>query len=909
MLKKLLCLILIIMSVFALAACSDIFGQGGSEPDNGGGGNEQGNNKPDYSKLVYNRIVYSDESLRKDTTDSDKFSLDDLRLLMLDVTSPVSISNTADSAAVAGEIVFGDTDRDITAKAKAKLEAELAKSSKYDTGYIIYVEAPYVAVYWMHKDMAQLAMTTFINKCVDEGKLIFAEGIAHTELYSKREFELDKYWIALEATGLDENIITSLRNIFDYFDGTKLAGWCANLYDPAIEGDDSMGGFYYSRSARDTAGYLPDIESTSQLLGLLVSNKAFINYGNSRDKAIPDHIKRQIVAFAQDMQSAEDGYFYHRQWAQGRENLNTDRYGRDLGNATGVITSFSFDTDGDGVAETQRPLWCAPNGTKCALHYGTKESCTFSKSVSYYTSEFETNVTTSLVSSVSSSVAKVTESNVTSVVSQHPDYSSRAAFSAWLEEYNKNIKTNSGNAHNLAAIQSEITAHGYIDVVLDHLDRVQAELFEEQTKAGIEPTGLWQTDINYRLVWGMLKYATFYNHSTLGRAINPKYIPYIVKSCAKVTALPPDGNYYMNDIYNQWTSIQGLVNNVSKYNPDYLDTIYELVRENASVLIDNTLSKMEPMAMTDGSISYHSSGISMTTIYGTSICMGVREGDVNAVALATGLYGAIYTCLGYKSYMVPIFSPDDGELFISELLASQPIDKATVSTSTYDFEDGTISNTITFTSTTGATLEVADDPTGEVNKTIYLATGSSTTSGDTIAFKPASHGSSCYIFETDIYVDSKTDSNYLFQCDIGNKYMIAIFKSGNNVIIKDMPSKSHQNYGQTLATFPVDEWHKLRVEFYAAGESTNELEKPAAKIWIDGELQTFTNLDGQKVTYSQNYFGSDTNASVVSNYSKVTLYAMKVPKIYMYFDNCFVSSDDKVFDAEDDAVSDYRDNL
>ena len=39
--------------------------------------------------------------------------------------------------------------------------------------------------------------------------------------------------------------------------------WFANLWD------DGIGGFYYSNSARDNEGFLPDIESTSQALGNL----------------------------------------------------------------------------------------------------------------------------------------------------------------------------------------------------------------------------------------------------------------------------------------------------------------------------------------------------------------------------------------------------------------------------------------------------------------------------------------------------------------------------------------------------------------------------------------------------------------------------------------------------------------
>lgn len=897
MLKRILIVDLVILTLCALMSCEGLFGTP-SGPDN----QKPGGNTQEPQNVTYNKIVYSDESLRKNTADPDKYSLDDVRVEMLDIINPVSLGNTSASAASTGEIVFGDTDREITGKAKVQLESEIAKSTKKDTGYIIYCDGKSVAVYWQHPDMAQIAMTAFVRECVKDGQLIFEDGTAYSELYVKREFEQEKYWLALEATGLDENIIDSLRDVHAYFDGHGLAGWCANLYDPVV------GGFYYSRSARDTEGYLPDIESTSQLLSTLVSNKAFINYGNNRSNAIPDEIKRKIVAFAQSLQSAEDGYFYHPQWPQGRENLNTDRYGRDLGNGTSVITSFTFDNDGDGIPETQRPLWCAPNGSKCAKHYGTDDKCSFSKVTSYYTSSFDASVTTTLTTSVSAAVSSISSSSVKPVVSSHPDYSSRAAFSAWLEEYNKNIKTNSGNAHNLSAIASEIAAHGYTDIVLDHLDRVQAELFEEQQQEGIEPTGLWQTDINYRLVWGMLKYGTFYNDKTNGRAIDPKYIPYIVKSCAKVTALPPDGNYYMNDIYNQWTSVSNLITNVKNHNPDYLPTIYELVRESASELIDNSLKKIEPMAMEDGSIAYHSTGITMTTIYGTPIAMGVREGDVNAMALCTGMYKAMYDCIGYSGYMVPVFSPDDGEYFLSELVACQPIDKEAIKTQVYNFEDSTtVPGDISFTDGTGGgSLEITNDPTGETNNALYFVSGTSQSTGDTLKFKPASHGSSCYIAEFDVFISSESENGYLFQNSLGSKYIFTFHKNGNTVTIKDIPSTLHNDGHRELASFTVDEWHTVRFEFYVSNESTNQLERPMTKLWIDEELQEFKDSAGNTVTASDNYLGADTGASSASNYSAFTFYSMKVPRTYIYLDNCFFSSDDKEFDASDDLISDYR---
>jgi hypothetical protein len=92
---------------------------------------------------------------------------------------------------------------------------------------------------------------------------------------------------------------------------------------------------------------------------------------------MPDDIKKKLVTFAREMQSAKDGLFYHPQWPQEKSLLATDRYGRDYGNATSIINRFTYDTDGDGIPNKLYPKYCVANGTKCAIHDGTDEKCVF----------------------------------------------------------------------------------------------------------------------------------------------------------------------------------------------------------------------------------------------------------------------------------------------------------------------------------------------------------------------------------------------------------------------------------------------------------------------------------------------------------------------------------------------------
>ena len=442
----------------------------------------------------------------------------------------------------------------------------------------------------------------------------------------------------------------ALRKLYDFYDKDKLIDWIAGLYDP------EAGAFYYSNSARDYEPFRADVESTRQATSLIASSG-----GMESRNCLPSDIKKKILAFVNAMQSPIDGYFYHSQWPKGKNNLNTDRYGRDISSALGLINDLHIDADGDGIEEQQYPLYCAPNGTKCKRHRGTDECCAFPLIDPALAPEYLPE---------SEPVIKAAPQKS----GMHPDYSSREAFAAWLDVFNGTVKEDSGNAHKLSAISGEIRNHGYADIVLDQLDRAQAEVYEEQIAAGIEPTGLWQRHVNYKAVWGLLKFSSYYNNPKMGRRIDIKYVPHIVKTCIKVIESPPDGNYFANDMFNQWLGITRIMENVKRYYGDEgLELIYGIVRENLASLIDNSLEKIKYFKREDGSFSYKPSGNSLPKIYGTPISHGAIEGDMNAVALICVMYEAIYTCVGCP--MVPLFTREDGDRFVSIIQNKKPIVK------------------------------------------------------------------------------------------------------------------------------------------------------------------------------------------------------------------------------------------
>jgi hypothetical protein len=276
--KRIFAVALISLVILCLTSCSGLFGgdQGGDAPAG-----------PLESKKQYKRIVYS----------SDDLDLVDVRLEIMDLVGPMGGIHENEEPEMDGELVFGPTSRSITAKAADLLAGEIAKNSKYDCGYIIYAEGNNVAIYWQYDDMSDLAIKAFIKECIDKAKLKLEDGIVAFKLYNRRDYEMNGRRESLAETH-GEELASAIHELYNYYDGPKIAAWLANLYDPVV------GGFYYSRSARDYEGFLPDLESTSQALGILGGLGAL-----NRNTMLPDDIKMKLVTFAREMQAAKDGYF------------------------------------------------------------------------------------------------------------------------------------------------------------------------------------------------------------------------------------------------------------------------------------------------------------------------------------------------------------------------------------------------------------------------------------------------------------------------------------------------------------------------------------------------------------------------------------------------------------------------
>jgi hypothetical protein len=133
--------------------------------------------------------------------------------------------------------------------------------------------------------------------------------------------------VALPVVGM--KAIEKVRELLSVYD-ERIYLWLAGLYDKNI------GGFYFSNSARDTDGFLPDIESTAQAIRMLKSSGLF-------DEDVPyvdifsSETTNKIVNFFTSRQ-APDGYFYHPQWG---ENISSNRKQRDRRWALSSLEKFN----------------------------------------------------------------------------------------------------------------------------------------------------------------------------------------------------------------------------------------------------------------------------------------------------------------------------------------------------------------------------------------------------------------------------------------------------------------------------------------------------------------------------------------------------------------------------------------
>jgi len=387
--------------------------------------------------------------------------------------------------------------------------------------------------------------------------------------------------------------LCELRKLYDIFD-EKIYIWLAGLWDR------DAGAFYYSESARDTNLYLPDIESTVQVLRFLNTSGMIRSGEGEYISRIPEFMRNGVVSFALSLQDT-DGYFYHPQWGK---NISPSRRGRDLSWSKNLLKEA-------GV----KPKYLLP----------TEKTSDGQKSASL------------------------------------PEYLQKIeSFKAYLGEMN--LATDSYYIGNIIeSTVSQISAAG------EEFEKYLVEWLNSQNRAD---NGLWEEKISYSSVNGLMKMSGSYPHLRVA-------LPHAKASLSSAiyAATSDERMKFVCEVYNPWAAIVNIFK-ANKDAPDKaeLDELRTHLVENTPALISKTREKIAVFRKTDGSYSYFKRMSCAVSQRAPAAVPRTNEGDVNATTICVGsTVRSLRAALNIP--VVPIFTPEDGDLFFELLECAPKIEK------------------------------------------------------------------------------------------------------------------------------------------------------------------------------------------------------------------------------------------
>ena len=633
--------------------------------------------------------------------------------------------------------------------------------------------------------------------------------------------------------------------------------WLADLYDPAI------GGFYYSNSARDTVGYLPDGDSTFQVLALLQGSGAFTDM-----EQIPEHIRDQIVTWIKGLQN-KNGYFYHPQWGVALTDIKESRRSRDLSRCISVLRMFGA-----------KPTYDTPTGVKGdgRLADGTLVP----------TASIDAPLSTSKVTAVSKVLA-VEASDV--AVPAHLE--NNEAF----ENYLNGLKINKDSYSVGSGIVAQISEIIYRDKVLKEAGNEYSlcDILINWLNSHQLENGLWEEEISENSVNGLMKISGCYSNigtpipkAELGAAAAIEYI------------LNGEVNGGIVGTMNPWSALSRIQSSLSSSEAasdvDAAIRIRKAVTDNAVNCIKQTARKLVDFQKPDGSYSYTKTS-SASTSQGVPIAVpGSFEGDVNAALLGSDdVVSCIYSALGLSDFFVPFYTYTDMKVFSWRLDELDPVIKdenivGEVATVTFDDDNvDTVPSSVDYStaSSLGLINVIADPREGSNGNVLYFASGAGGKETVTVTSSTLTSSPTRYVFESDFCIESL--SGYSVQIFLSNCYMITFRTKGDKVNIVEASSNS-EAYAkvQPLKITPeYGEWFNLRVEYYVGDHDTVRI-----KIYYNNKLMAVTDnyydKAGGKLTEPGN---------PAVGYSIATIQTMSSSSAVMMMDNIKVYADSVAYKA------------
>ena len=674
--KKLLLIIMTFVVMISVASCGGIgngtgdgAGDGNDGSENVGGGEydagdgDEGENKP-TKPLVwdYNTDVYLVSDIKKSEKQSisDKFT----NLTGGNYLLPYS----EDKAKRDHEVVIGPSERPVAKEAYEYLDYLMENGAQYEdaVNFVIYVKDGSLAIAYSDDAAYKYAINAFYEHCFIEENYYADNGPVYWEQYSleamaerNREKMYDEGFaklksqlIAAGATNADA-IIKELRNYYSFISTDQLY-WMANLYDPEV------GAFYHCNSAKasESSFYLPDLESTNQILLMLDRGGLFkpvvgrIEGGGSD---LPDFIKVPLAEWVKSLQSSEDGMFYHPQWGK---NIGDAQYGRDLEAATTLLRITGA-----------KPYYNDPTGNLMGTLGAPGPNATPKPA-----SALAMRLNNSTVSAVS---------YVTSVSSNLPKHlQSLDAWKAYVDKFD--INNGSGNksyyaGHSLASQAALIKAAGpeYVKYAIDYLNEHQYAdigLWEYQNEIDYDPNDR----VGFNGTNGLMKISTFY--TIVGEPVPNAYNA--LKSVIKVglyrnTKVKEETVCYTLNI---WDCISSMLRNIKTCDPDNFDAAKALVIENLPEILISAYNLQSAHLMADGGFNYYETKSKYS--FSNKVAKDVLESDTDSTMVVTTstvdrMYNTLKLLFGESSQItqVPFWCADDYYLFINELRSAEKTEK------------------------------------------------------------------------------------------------------------------------------------------------------------------------------------------------------------------------------------------
>ncbi len=855
-------LILLLLSVVSLSVLSC---KKDNKPDNGGAGSntvDRGDDVPlETEGLIFNsqtklNLVLLDYeyygALAEDFIDNLRDNFGDRLVISLDEKKNF----------FEHEIVIGKSSRTVSEEAYAYLDRIMEGQTSEFGGYVLYSNGSSLALAYT-KELGTNHFYDVINYLEDaaiKNSLVAKKGIVSYNIYNMYDLYGEEDKIRQDesfeflAQQTSQEIADAVRQLYSsLYNRTytnDVVSWLANLYEPrncicdnydengvrvclhptGPDGKDlcSNGGFYYSNGARNTEGFLPDIESTNQALEFLEKTGMLSNYGDDYANIISGQLRADIVAFTKGLQD-EGGYFYHPQWTKAETDVHWERVSRDLMWSVSILKSFN-----------ERPYYSTPAGELSGTG-GRPEA------VSALTHQLNT--------SEAMAVSKV----LPTATNLPAHLQSISAFKSYLAGFSMNVYGQGYAAANALAAQVSQLSAAYAQLG----EEFKTTLFNWIEEYHRADNGFWRADIDYDGANTVFKIIMVYSQFN-------QAFPHAVKAAESVMKVLASDEVpgHVCGAYNAWYDLAGIIGNVTKFqSAEEGQRLRESVLELAPVAITRTIENTKQFLCEDGSFSYFPDKTSETS-QGMIVTPAGEMGDVNAALICTG--GLIeHIGQALQVTMPPIYGTSELATFMDIIgengfSVKDPLAPDVVA----DFEHEELdaeSTSVKFSQGSGGSTLVVLDPKDADNQVLNFISFAKSGTWDalTIPNNTAKGTNNCLVFESNfMFASEGTSQGYLAQFYIGGEmnkstaYFIKFVTTGTGIEVWEASSDDDsKSFSRLLGTFAYDEWFKIRVEYYMGTE--DELTGTTAHDTVKIKIYTNDDPENQK---------QDTLVAVSSNY-------------------------------------------